>query len=132
MLFRRRKKISAPVEIDPNDQWNRMWSMWADGKIESPYYELMSYHSEINNGGHYQFFSNTDNIENSEAVVETLCGILPENLKCSLQKAYKAYLNLENDINIDQSERDIKKSDEFFFENEDVIIKMLENHSKQF
>ncbi len=132
MLFKRRKKNFAPVEIDPNDKWNKMWSLWAEGKIESPYYELMSYHSEINNGGHYQFFSNTDNIENSETVVETLCGILNENLKFSLQKAYKAYLNLENGINIDQSERDIKKSDEIFFENEDAIIKMLENYSKQF
>lgn len=116
-----------PTEID---KWNKMWSLWADGKIESSYNELMNYYSEVNNGGHYQFFSNTDNIENSETAVKILSSILPEKLKINLEKAYRAYINLENDIDV--SEQDIEKCDNIFFENEDVIIKLLEKYSEQF
>lgn len=119
-------------DIERNNKWNKMWELWSEGKIESPFNELMSYHGEVNNGGHYQFFSNTDNIENSEAVVETLISILPEDLGCNLEKAYRAYINLENGTDIDRSEQDMKKCDNIFYENEDSIIKMLENYSEQF
>lgn len=129
--FLRRKKTS-PVEIDKNNKWNKMWSLWADGKIESPYYELMSYYGEVVNGGHHQFFSNTDNIDSSENVVEILSNILPENLTINMKQAYKAYLDLENDTNIEKSEQDIKKYDSFLNENEEVITEMLKEYSECF
>ena len=122
----------TPNEFEHSNQWNKMWNLWADGKIESPYDELMSYHGEVNNGGHYQFFSNTDNIENSQSVIEKLSGILPEELKINLEKAYTAYINLENDTDIDFSEQEIKKCDNNFFKNEHIITKILKNHSEQF
>lgn len=134
-FFRRKKQTgnkSTSVETESNGKWNKMWTLWADGKIESPYNELMSYHSDVNNGGHYQFFSNTDNIENSEDVVEILCDILPLELKENLKKAYGAYINLENDMDVDNSERIIEECDSIFFENEDTVIKMFQNYSEQF
>lgn len=138
MLFKfsGRKKQSknklSPDKIECNNKWNKMWALWAEGKIESPYNELMSYHGEVNNGGHYQFFSNADNIENSDTVVEMLSSILSEDLKHNLKMAYRAYINLENNIDIDSSEQDIEKCDNIFYENEDKIIKMLESYSEQF
>ena len=43
---------------DKNSKWNAMWEMWDAGEIESPYNELLTYDSEIQNGGHLQFFLN--------------------------------------------------------------------------
>ena len=53
-LFKKKKK-EQPVEAL---KWNKMWDMWAEQKASSPYAELMTYESEINNGGHKQFFDN--------------------------------------------------------------------------
>ena len=35
---------------------NKMWDLWVEGKADSPAAELMKYQSEINNGGHDQYF----------------------------------------------------------------------------
>lgn len=42
-------------------KWNKMWELWSEGKIASPYAELMTYQSEVNNGGHNQYFTNVEN-----------------------------------------------------------------------
>jgi len=41
---------------DADRKWNRMWDLWVEGSAESPYSELMEYESEVNNGGHSQYF----------------------------------------------------------------------------
>ena len=51
-----RKKKGALTEAQL--KWNKMWELWAEGKAGSPYAELMTYQSEVNNGGHSQYFSN--------------------------------------------------------------------------
>lgn len=33
-------------------KWNKMWELWAKECADSPYSELMTYQSEVNNGGH--------------------------------------------------------------------------------
>lgn len=38
-----------------------MWELWMNEKIETPYAELMTYQSEVNNGGRSQYFDNTQN-----------------------------------------------------------------------
>lgn len=42
-------------------KWNKMWEMWANEQVDSPYAELMTYQSEIYNGGHSQYFTNVSN-----------------------------------------------------------------------
>ena len=42
-------------------QWNKMWDLWVEGEVDSPYAELMEYQSQVNNGGHDQYFINVDN-----------------------------------------------------------------------
>lgn len=38
------------------DSLDRLWELWEGERVDSPYAELMTYQSEINNGGHSQFF----------------------------------------------------------------------------
>ena len=43
---------------DGNDKWNAMWELWEQGEIPSPYNEMLTYDSEMQSGGHLQFFIN--------------------------------------------------------------------------
>ena len=54
-IFKKKKEL--PLEAQ---QWNKMWNLWTEDKIESPYKELMTYQSEVNNGGHSQYFCNIE------------------------------------------------------------------------
>ena len=49
-LFKKKKVKLTEKEL----KWNKLWELWAEGHIDSPYSELMTYQSEINNGGHAQ------------------------------------------------------------------------------
>ena len=53
-LFRKNKN-------DEQTKWDKMWELWAEEQAESPYAELMTYQSEIDNGGHDQYFVNMEN-----------------------------------------------------------------------
>ncbi len=67
----KKKKNQEPVVRKlTNDElkWNKMWELWTEEKIPSPYNELMTYNSEVNNGGHAQFFDNIENREDIEDV----------------------------------------------------------------
>lgn len=44
-------------------KWNKMWELWAKECADSPYSELMTYQSEVNNGGHAQYFDNVSSIK---------------------------------------------------------------------
>ena len=50
-LFKKKKVELTEEQL----KWNKMWDLWTDGEAESPYAELMTYQSEINNGGHGQY-----------------------------------------------------------------------------
>ena len=43
---------------EEEQRWNKIWDLWADEKAESPYQEIMTYHSEINCNGHFLYFLN--------------------------------------------------------------------------
>ncbi len=62
-VFRFFKKSKAEP-TDEQKKWNKMWDLWAEGRADSPYAELMTYQSEINNGGHDQYFFNVENTGN--------------------------------------------------------------------
>ncbi len=132
-LFRRKKNkdIDDIVLSEADEKWNRMWDLWADGNIESPYNELMTYQSEVNNGGHHQYFLNTENNGDVRKDIETLCGILPDILKENIQTAFKAYIKLEQDKNIEANEELLEKCDDVFWENEEMINSILESYCKK-
>lgn len=109
-------------------KWNKMWELWAQGEAESPYAELMTYQGEINNGGHYQYFTNAENTGNILKEISALKTVLPEKLKKILPIAYEAYLTLEEKEN-EKSEEIIAQSDKVFFENEEEINHILEEYA---
>jgi len=113
------------------DQWNKMWELWVEGEAESPYAELMTYQSEVNNGGHDQYFFNvsqTGDLEKEMSVLET---VLSPKLKANLQKAYGAYLVLEEKEEDEAAEALLDQCDDVFYENEEEINQTLKQYAAQ-
>ncbi|MBQ9734118.1 MAG: DUF4375 domain-containing protein [Clostridia bacterium] len=123
------EKETNSSALSPEDQrFNKMWDLWAEGKISSPYAELMTYQSEINNGGHDQFFYNVSQSDNVERVVGKLYKILPETLASNLRTAHNALL--ENGDDMDANEEVFEGCDDIFYENEELINHILQEYSK--
>lgn len=98
--------------------------MWSEGKVESPYKELMTYQSEINNGGHDQYFLNVENNSNIQKEISTLKTVLSEELIDNLEKAYQAHLLLEEKDD-ENAESIMEQCDNTFYENEEEINCLL-------
>ena len=123
-LFDAFKKKKVELTEDQK-KWNKMWELWVEGNAESPYAELMTYQSEINNGGHDQYFTNVENTSDLQKDMSVLESILSEKLKQNLQKAYQAYLLLEEKEDDEYAEETIEQGDNVFYENEEEINQML-------
>lgn len=95
------------------------------GDLQSPIKNLMTYHSEVNNGGHSQYFFNVSNSEDLETEVETVLSVLPDPLRENLKCAYTAFAAQEN---VDDESNDVlfEECDDLFYENEQLIINMIQ------
>ena len=123
-IFRKKKELT-PQEL----KWNKMWDLWADGKIASPYAELMTYQSEVNNGGHDQYFINVENNGDLKTEMTRLKKILPVNHINNLHMAYEAFLALEKNDEDENAEEMLNKCDDIYFKNEEEINRILEEYS---
>lgn len=120
------------VELTKEElQWNKMWDLWTEEKAESPYAELMTYQSEVNNGGHDQYFLNVENIGNLEKEMSALEQILSAKLKENLKKAYQAHLVLEENEDDEDAEEILEQCDDTFWENEEEINQALEEYASK-
>ncbi len=120
------------VELTKEElQWNKMWDLWTEEKAESPYAELMTYQSEINNGGHDQYFLNVENTGDLEKEMSVLEQILSAKLKENLRKAYQAYLTLEENEDDEDAEEMLEQCDDIFWENEEEINQALEEYASK-
>lgn len=129
-MFGLLKRKKTKVELTESQlKWNRMWELWTEGKAESPIGELMTYQSEINNGGHSQYFFNTENTDDLQMNLVNVLSILPKELKDNLENAYKAYMVLEQNEDNEEAEEILEKCDDVFYENEQKIIRILEQYS---
>ena len=102
-----------------------------EGRADSPYAELMTYQSEINNGGHDQYFVNIENtgdLQRSMAVLET---VLPAKLQENLRKAYNAYLKLADKEADEQAERMLSQCDDVFYKDEEEINGILREYASK-
>lgn len=117
-LFRKKK---AP---DLND----LWALWEEGKLPSPYAQLMTYQSEINNGGHSQYFFNTANSGDLQAEVTAVLSLLPEPLRSNLQQAYEAFA-AQADIADDVNDALFERCDEVFYAHEQLVNSLLEAYA---
>ncbi len=122
----KKKKVELTEE---QLKWNKMWDMWAEGKAESPYAELMIYQSEINNGGHSQYFFNVENNDDLNKEMSVLGTILSDKLADNLNRAYQAYLILEENEDDEKSKEIIQRCDDMFFSNEEEINSKLQAYA---
>ena len=127
-LFNLFKKKEAEL-TDKQKKWNKMWDMWSEDAADSPYAELMTYQSEINNGGHDQYFFNVGNTGDLQKEMSILNTVLSEALKDNLQKAYQAYLQLEKNDDDEYAEAVMEQCDDLFYENEEEIACLLEEYA---
>ena len=126
-IFKEKKVELTEEQI----KWNKMWELWTEEKVESPYAELMTYQSEINNGGHSQYFTNVENtgdIQKDMSAVET---ILSKKMSTNLKKAYKAYLVLEEKEEDEKAEEILEQCDNVFYELEEEINHVLEEYASK-
>ena len=124
------KKNKAEL-TDEQKKWNIMWDLWVEGRADSPYAELMTYQSEVGNGGHDQYFFNIENIgdlQNEMAVLDT---VLPTKLRENLQNAYGAYLKLTNEESDEQAGTILSQYDNEFYEAEEEINRILREYASQ-
>ncbi|MBQ8144223.1 MAG: hypothetical protein IJ452_01320 [Butyricicoccus sp.] len=126
-LFDFFKKKQAKL-TDEQQKWNKMWALWIEGKVDPPYAQLMTYLSEVNNGGHAQYFDNLENtsdLQNEMAFLETILTVKHKN---NLQKAYGAYLVLEEKED-ERAANILERCDNVFYENEAEINRILEEYA---
>ena len=122
--FRRKKQV---VEL-PHDakQWNKMWDMWVEGEIESPYYELMEYLNGVNNGGHCCHFDNIMGNDDLGEYVKNLESILPEPLKSNVTRAYNAFMVNPDDIS-DENNDILDECDKVYYDHEELVNAILKD-----
>ena len=126
-IFRKKKVELTEEQL----KWNKMWETWAEEKAASPYAELMTYQSEINNGGHSQYFSNLENTDDLLKSLDALKAVLSEKLGNNLQRAYEAYLSSEEKEDDQKAEEILEKCDDVFYENEEEINRVLEGYAAE-
>lgn len=124
-IFRKSKKELS----DEQEKWNKMWDMWVENKADSPYAELMTYQSEINNGGHDQYFFNIRETGDLQKEIKVLESILSVKLQSNLQNAYKAYLVLDEKTDDENAEKVLEQCDDIFYENEEEITCALKEYA---
>ena len=123
-IFKKKKVELTEEQL----KWNKMWELWTEEKTKSPYTELMTYQSEINNGGHSQYFCNVDNVSDLKKEMSALVEILTPLLRENLQKAYKAELILEEKED-EEAEEILDQCDDVFYGNEEQINRILQEYA---
>ena len=114
-----------------NQKLDKMWDLWAESKLESPCAKLMTYESEVNNGGHSQYFFNVANCGDLAAEVEAVLSMLPEPLRKNLARGYAAFSE-QDDISDDINDALFEECDDVFYEHEQLIIDIIYEAAKSF
>lgn len=125
-IFKKKK-----TALTTDQKLNKMWDLWADGKLNLPCAKLMKYESEVNNGGHSQYFFNVANCGDLAAEVESVLSMLPEPLRENLARGYAAFSE-QNDISDDVNDELFEECDDVFYEHEQLIIDIIYEAAKSF
>lgn len=123
-LFKRKKET-----LTTEEKLDRMWELWEIGDLKDPCAKLMTYESEVNNGGHSQYFYNIANCGDLAAEVQAVLSMLPEPLRENLNRGYTAFAAQE-DICDDDNEELFEECDDVFYEHEQLLIDILYESAK--
>ena len=118
-------------ELTTDEKLNRMWDLWAAGKLKDPCAKLMTYESEVDNGGHSQYFFNIANCGDLAAEVEAVLTMLPEPLRENLARGYAAFA-AQDEIDDDVNDELFGECDDVFYEHEQHLIDILYDAAKSF
>ena len=129
-LFDLFRKNRAPLTLE--EKLDALWERWEKGKAKSPCAELMTYQSEINNGGHDQYFFNVSNTGDLKKELSVLEQVLPETHKANLKRAYEFFLILEENEDDEAATEALEKCDDVFYEYEQIIIDIIYEAAKNF
>ena len=123
-LFKRKKET-----LTTEEKLDRMWELWEIGDLKDPCAKLMTYESEVDNGGHSQYFYNIANSGDLAAEVQAVLSMLPEPLRENLNRGYTAFAAQE-DICDDDNEELFEECDDVFYEHEQLLIDILYESAK--
>jgi hypothetical protein len=123
------KKKKAALTTD--QKLDKMWDLWAVNKLDLPCAKLMKYESEVDNGGHSQYFFNVANCGDLAAEVEAVLSMLPEPLRENLARGYAAFSE-QDDISDDVNDELFEECDDVFYEHEQLIIDIIYETAKNF
>ena len=130
-FFKKKKKIKSVNNLSEEDlKWNKMWDLWANGEIETPYAELMEYSNGVNNGGHHCHLDNINGNDDLKAYIESLTKVLPEPLKSNVLLAYNTYRENPDDLS-DNGEEIMDNCDDVFYQNEELINDVLKERASK-
>ena len=124
--FFQKKEEELTIEAQ---KWNKMWDLWVEEEADSPYAELMTYQSEVNNGGHMQFFDNGSNTDDLSKNMEVLYSILEGTLRENIEKAYNAFLAYDENDENDTISEIMDECDDVFYANESEIERILQEYA---
>ena len=124
--FFQKKEEELTIEAQ---KWNKMWDLWVEAEADSPYAELMTYQSEVNNGGHMQFFDNVSNTDDLSKNMEVLYSILEGTLRENIEKAYNAFLAYDENDENDTISEIMDECDDVFYANENEIERILKEYA---
>lgn len=123
----KKKKTALTTE----QKLDKMWELRADDKLDLPCAKLMKYESEVNNGGHSQYFFNIANCGDLAVEVEAVLAMLPEPLRENLARGYAAF-STQEDISDDINDELFEECDDVFYEHEQLIIDIIYEAAKSF
>lgn len=119
------------VKLTTDQKLDKMWVLWAIDKLNLPCAKLMKYESEVNNGGHSQYFFNIANCGDLATEVEAVLSMLPEPLRKNLARGYAAF-SAQDDISDDVNDDLFEECDDVFYEHEQLIIDIIYEAAKRF
>lgn len=118
-----KKKKEKPLTAE--ESWNRIWELWEMGDILPPLSNLLTYESEVNNGGHSQYFFNVANGGDLHAEVKGVLSLLSQPLHENLLRAYTAF-SAQGDISDDVNDALFEECDNIFYKQEQLIINIIQ------
>ena len=124
-----KKKKGQPLTT--GQKLDKMWELWGEDKLDSPCAKLMKYESEVNNGGHSQYFFNVANCGDLAVEVEAVLSMLHDPLRENLARGYAAFSE-QDDISDDINDGLFEECDDVFYEHEQDIIDMIYEAAKNF
>ncbi len=115
------------VRVDNDLRWNKMWDLWCEGKVPSPYADLMSYQSDVHTIGHAKFFEKIAAGDMTKTLAY-ISKMLPASIKLPLHEAYHAYK--VNGPDAEENGAFFDHCDEALFANEKAIDDFLMEFAK--